>query len=177
MAAVTRPAHRPARAPVPPLPPFEALDDTHHRLLLALGAMEGWVDALARDGLTPSVRAEARRLGDFFAGEAAAHHLAEEEKVFPLLALRGDPVMDQHLARLRQDHGWIEEDWRWLAPQVEAVAEGYTWYDIDSLRDALQVFAALCADHVALEESLIYPAAREAVQQSRREARERRAAG
>jgi len=66
----------------------------------------------------------------------------------------------QAVLRLQQDHGWLEEDWMELSPHVQAVAQGYSGYDIDVLREGATVFAALVRDHVALEESLIYPEAR-----------------
>ena len=69
-----------------------------------------------------------------------------------------------HVKRLQQDHGWIEEDWRELAPQIEAISAGYNWYDLPMLRAALPVFTALYQEHIALEESLIYPAARRQAQ-------------
>ena len=62
--------------------------------------------------------------------------------------------------RLQQDHGWLEEDWLTLEPQLSAIAAGYSWYDIDMLRLALPVFTELYQDHIDLEESLIYPEAR-----------------
>ena len=65
----------------------------------------------------------------------------------------------QHVHRLQQDHGRIEEDWRELAPQVEAIAAGYDWYDPAMLQAAVPVFAELCREHIALEECVVYPAA------------------
>ena len=56
--------------------------------------------------------------------------------------------------------GWLEEDWLELSPQLQAVAEGYSWYELDTLRQAVEVFAGLYQEHIALEESLIYPEAR-----------------
>jgi hemerythrin-like domain-containing protein len=59
------------------------------------------------------------------------------------------------------------------AQSLQAVAQGYSWYDIDSLRHAVAVFTTLYHDHIALEESLIYPEAKahmaaEAVSQAQR---------
>jgi hemerythrin-like domain-containing protein len=62
--------------------------------------------------------------------------------------------------RLQQDHGWLEEDWLELAPQLEAVANGYNWYDLAMLQHALPIFTELYREHIALEESLIYPEAK-----------------
>lgn len=47
-----------------------------------------------------------------------------------------------------------------LAPQFESIAAGYNWFNLDQLRLAVPVFQALYQDHIALEESLIYPEAR-----------------
>ncbi|MCK7494943.1 MAG: hypothetical protein MZW92_30430 [Comamonadaceae bacterium] len=62
-------------------------------------------------------------------------------------------------ARLQQDHGWLEEDWLELAPQIEAIAEGYSLVRpgrrcASALRG---LHRAVPSEHIALEESLIYP--------------------
>ena len=38
--------------------------------------------------------------------------------------------------------------------------QGYNWYDLAMLRLALPVFTALYKEHIALEESMVYPEAR-----------------
>jgi hemerythrin-like domain-containing protein len=62
--------------------------------------------------------------------------------------------------RLQQDHGWLEEDWLELQPQLRAVVEGYAWYDLEFLRAAVPVFTELYRDHIALEENIVYPESR-----------------
>jgi len=42
------------------------------------------------------------------------------------------------------------------------VAEGYNGYELPLLQAALPVFEALLLDHMALEERVVYPAARRA---------------
>jgi hypothetical protein len=64
---------------------------------------------------------------------------------------------------LQQDHHWLEEDWMELSPQVDAIACGQSWYDIDALRECVEVFNALSLEHIALEEALIYPHGRELI--------------
>ena len=64
------------------------------------------------------------------------------------------------MLRLKQDHGWMEQDWRELEPQLRGVADGQVGLDLDKLREDTRVFTALSHDHMALEESLIYPQAR-----------------
>lgn len=154
-----RPA-RPARPPAPPMPALDALDRTHHRMIETLADLGRMVDALERDGVNPETRESARAICAFFSEHARAHHAAEEAQVFPPLLRDGDAELVQHIERLQQDHGWLEEDWIELEPQLQAVAEGYSWYDLDELRHGVQVFSALYSEHIALEESLIYPLAR-----------------
>ena len=70
------------------------------------------------------------------------------------------PTLVQHVRRLQQDHGWIEEDWLELRPQLQAVVDGINGYDLAFLRAAVPVFTELYRDHIALEESVVYPESR-----------------
>ncbi len=151
---------RPTRAPAPPLPEFETLDRTHREALQMLQAFDELLAHLHDNGPDETARASAQRIMDFFTGPARTHHAEEDKHVFPLLLVSTDVELVQHVRRLQQDHGWLEEDWRELSPQVEAIAKGYNWYDLAMLRLALPVFTALYHEHIALEESLVYPEAR-----------------
>ena len=153
-------AARPKRSPAPGLPPLEALDQTHREMMQVLGQLRELVVRLDDVGIDPAARAEAKRICAFFSGTARQHHADEETLVFPALVRTGDAALVQHVLRLQQDHGWLEEDWLELAPQLQAVAEGYSWYELDTLRAGVEVFVALYNDHIALEESLIYPEAK-----------------
>lgn len=144
----------------PSLPALDALDAEHRDVLVTLADLASLIERLDREGVTPATRAAARKVCQFFKLHAREHHAAEERLVFPGLLRSADKELVQHIVRLQQDHGWLEEDWLEIEPQLEAVANGYTWYDIDTLRHALPVFEQLYRDHIALEESLIYPAAR-----------------
>jgi len=151
---------RAARPPVPALPPLDALDRTHHDMIGVLADLSQLVDQLEALGTEPAVRRSAKAICQFFDTHARAHHAAEEASVFPALVRKGDKALIQHVLRLQQDHGWLEEDWLELEPQLQAVAQGYSWYEIESLRHGVAVFTALYNEHIALEESLIYPEAR-----------------
>ncbi|MDP2005491.1 MAG: hemerythrin domain-containing protein, partial [Rubrivivax sp.] len=124
--------------------------DSFHRLLAQLEST----------GLDEEARRSAREILAFFNGPGRHHHEDEEKHVFPGLLAQGEPDLVKHVQRLMQDHGWLEEDWRELAPQIEAIADGYNWYDMGMLTAALPVFTALYLDHIALEESLVYPEAK-----------------
>lgn len=158
-----RPA-RPARPAVRPSPDFESLDQTHREAMKMLLEIERLLVHVGEDGPDETARASANAIIVFFAGPARAHHLQEEEEVFPDLLDRGDAELVQHVLRLRQDHGWLEEDWLELAPQIEAIARGYNWYDVELLQHALPMFVALYHEHIALEESVVYPMAKRLLQ-------------
>lgn len=153
-------AARPARPDVPKLPSFESLDKTHREVMLTLAEMARLFVYLEAKGLDDGARQLARQICAFFDGTARSHHAAEEQMVFPSLLSSGDPELVAHVLRLQQDHGWLEEDWIELGPQLRAVAEGYNWYDLDILRHAIPVFTELYRDHIALEETVVYPASR-----------------
>jgi hemerythrin-like domain-containing protein len=158
-ALASRPS-RPARAPAPPLPAYDALDRTHRRVMELLAQFDRLLDHLDRHGPDAQARALALEIHEFFSHHAQQHHADEERLVFPGLLASGDAALVQHVQRLQQDHGWLEEDWLELAPPIEAVSRGDNWYDLAMLRAALAVFRALYEEHIGLEESLIYPEAR-----------------
>jgi hemerythrin-like domain-containing protein len=151
---------RPARAAVPVPPDFEMLDATHREVMATLLRLQQWIDQLDADGISAANRATADEICRFFDGSARAHHAAEETHVFPDLLGSGDAKLVQHVRRLQQDHGWLEEDWLELQPQLRAVVEGYNWYDPEFLRAAVPVFTELYRDHIALEENIVYPESR-----------------
>ena len=139
---------------------FVALDACHIRLLAAAGALEELVATVDRDGDTPAVRVSAAAIADFYATTARQHHEDEERHVFPALLAGTDADLVQAVLQLQQDHGWLAEDWMELEPHVQAIAAGCGSYDIGTLRQGIEILAALQRDHIALEESLVYPEAR-----------------
>ncbi len=151
---------RPLRDSAPALPPLEALDRTHQEMLALLEQLEALPDQLESEGESTAVCNSARRISDFFAQVAQRHHQDEEVLVFPALLASGDDALVRQVHRLQQDHGWLEEDWLELAPQLGALASGYGGVDPALLRHVAGVFVTLYREHIALEESMIYPAAR-----------------
>ena len=139
---------------------FRALDDCHQEIARHLERLARLMDHLDAEGVDERARAEADAIERFFSTTSQRHHLDEETKVFPQLLASTDVDLVATVRMLQQDHGWIEEDWLAIAPQLRAIAAGYNWYDPAELRHALQVFLELCREHIALEESLIYPEAK-----------------
>ncbi len=140
--------------------PFDVLDACHQQMATALVQLGELVTHVQDQGVDSSARTLARDLFQFFTHTAREHHRDEELHIFPALIRSGDDELVRTTLRLQQDHGWIEEDWLELAPQIESIAAGYNWHNIDQLLHAVPVFQALYQDHMALEESLIYPEAR-----------------
>ncbi len=152
-------ASRPDRPAPPALPPMERLEQTHQQILLMLRSLEVLMNHIEAEGVGQAARAQARTICDFVARTARQHHLDEECKVFPLLLRKADDGLARHVRRLQQDHAWLEEDWLELGPSLEAIAEGIGGVDLHSLRAGMATYIALHRDHIALEESLIYPEA------------------
>ena len=137
--------------------PFEMLAACHDRVrrsLVLLQRLIEHIDATGHDAQSRSAAADVLRYFDLAAPQ---HHLDEEEKVFPPLLVGGDAELVAAVRRLQQDHGWIEEDWLELAPQLRAIASGNSWVDPAEFQHDVEVFLDLCRGHIALEETLIYP--------------------
>ena len=151
---------------------FEPLDDCHRETLRMLAELATLVARIETVGVDTQARDMARSADRHFREDLRQHHLDEETRVFPALASCGNAETQQAIARLKQDHAWLRADWRVLSPLIQAVATGLSWVDPDALRDGVEVFCTLARDHIALEESLIYPQARiRMLEASRREMR------
>ncbi len=139
---------------------FKALDACHRQMqkhLTEMAALLTWLRAGDND---PALRQQAGEIEAFFSSTARAHHAEEEQKVFPGLLLSDNAELVQAVRTLQQDHNWIELNWLELAPMLRALAQGEDWVEPTELEHALEVFVTLCNDHIALEESLIYPEAK-----------------
>lgn len=139
---------------------FEVLDECHRQTLKALDQLDALVARLTDGGPDEAARGLAEQIIEHFSFASRLHHEDEERHVFPRLVVGGDPATVQAVLRLQQDHNWIEEDWMELSAHLEAVASGRSWCDLELLREGADIFSALLHDHIALEESFIYPQAR-----------------
>ncbi len=146
--------------PTGAIAPFEVLDECHRQIMAGLDRMDELLVHLDRQGIDGRARELARDIFMFFNQTARLHHQDEEQHIFPALLVSSDDELVRQVLRLQQDHCWIEEDWRELAPQFEAIAAGYNWYNPEQLALAIPTFKALYHDHIALEESMVYPEAR-----------------
>lgn len=163
---------KPATTPLSPPPPsddgFDALDVCHRQILFTLGKLRALVTHLADAGADAQAQELAQEILHFFDTTVRRHHEDEERHVFPPLIDAGDPETVQAVLRLSQDHNWLEEDWMELQPQLAAIAAGQAWCNVELLHEGAEVFSALLHDHIALEESVIYPQARARLQERAR---------
>ncbi|MDO8274965.1 MAG: hemerythrin domain-containing protein [Serpentinimonas sp.] len=143
---------------------FDFLDDSHRQLQRHLVLLRAVVEACQAGHLDAAGRKQAHQVLDFFNGEARQHHLDEENHIFPVLAASSDEALAAAARRLRQDHGWLEENWLHIEPAVAAIGAGNQWFDSAELQHALEVLEALYLDHLLLEESLAYPEAQKRLQ-------------
>ena len=140
---------------------FTVLDACHRQTLVTLEMLDELMKRLQDGEPDVPTRAMAKEIAHFFSNTARQHHEDEERHIFPAMLASTDPEIVQTVQRLQQDHRWLEEDWIELGPQIDAVAGGQSWVDLDIMREWVEVFSALSHDHVELEESCIYPQARE----------------
>jgi len=142
------------------LPMLDRLDATHDQMRYWLGELQTLVNHMEDRGWDTWARDHARSVIDFFSHTARQHHVDVDRQIFPLVSGRGDASIDISIDRLRQDQGWLEENWREVLAQLQPVAEGFGGYDVDMLRHAADVYAALLLEHLALEQGSVFPAAR-----------------
>lgn len=141
--------------------PFELLQACHDRVrrsLALLGRIIDHIDAHGHDGASRAAVADVLR---YFDVAAPLHHEDEERHVFPALAGCADPQVVQAVQCLQRDHEAMAV--RWARARVVLSA----WRDdaqpdlIDSAtRAVLAEFSRGYDEHIATEESLVYPAAR-----------------
>ena len=156
------------------LPMLDRFDATHDQMRYWLGELQTLVNHMEDRGWDTWARDHARSVIDFFSHTARQHHADVDRQIFPLVAGRGDPSIDTSVDRLRQDQGWLEENWREVLAQLQPVAEGFGGYDVDMLRHAADVYAALLLEHLALEQGSVFPAARASADSQRKASEVRR---
>ncbi|WP_342619335.1 hemerythrin domain-containing protein [Rhodoferax sp. GW822-FHT02A01] len=142
---------------VAPLQPFEALDACHLQIQRTLQDLTRLARRLETGGVNEMDRKLAGDIESFFSNTSREHHAEEEAHVFPQILASGSAKLSAAVKSLQQDHGFIEENWIELAPQLRAIAEGNDWVHAEEFQHNVSTFLELLNGHIALEESLIYP--------------------
>lgn len=139
---------------------FKALDACHQQIQAELAELADLLERLDDSADSAHCRQKAKTIEAFFSSTSREHHAEEDKNVFPALLTSDNAELVQAVRTLQQDHGWIEQNWLELAPMLRAIAQGEDWVDMAEMRNAIEVFLALMHDHIVLEETLIYPEAK-----------------
>lgn len=139
---------------------FEVLDACHQQILQHLTLLTELAQYIEAQGVDARAQQQAGAVEAFFSGTSRQHHLDEEKTVFPPLLVGANAELVALVRVLQQDHGWIEENWLELAPQLRAMASGNAWVDAAEFQHNAEVFLTLCRSHIELEEKMIYPEAK-----------------
>ena len=140
--------------------PFEMLRACHERVQRTLSLQERLCRYLLDTGCDASAMAAARDVLRYFDIAAPLHHEDEEKHVFPLLQGSSDAALRDAVARLHGEHQAMAARWQEARAALEALAEGRITAFSDVQQAALAAFAAGYAEHIRIEETLVYPAAR-----------------
>ena len=109
------------------LPVLDRLDATHEQMRYWLGELQTLVNHMEDRGWDTWARDHARSVIDFFSHTARQHHLDVDRQIFPLITGRGDASLETSVDRLRQDQGWLEENWREVLAQLQPDFAPATW--------------------------------------------------
>jgi len=135
------------------------LDAYHAQVRGHLDRLAALASRVGNGQLDAETSAEACAVEAFFSGSMQEHHRVEEAGVFPFLLASDDAELVDVVRTLQQDHGWMEQNWIELAPQLRAIAQGNGWIDPAEFMHGADVFLELSYGHSALEEAVVYPRA------------------
>jgi hemerythrin-like domain-containing protein len=143
--------------------PTGLLSDCHRRVEMFLGML-----GAAANKLEEGSNDETRRLLEsalhYFAHAAPKHTADEEESLFPRMRRLSKPEITsalETLASLEEEHRWAEP----LHAEVEQVGKKYLTGatlspdEVAGFRQSVARLAAMYANHIRVEENLVFPLA------------------
>lgn len=145
--------------------PFGMLDACHERVERMLELLGKLRAHLLDKGCDADAQQAARDVIRYFDIAGPAHHADEEKHVFPLLLAAGRLVAE--VQRLQRDHVEFEAAWSRVRPALVRVVDG-AWVGMSMHEEAaLSSFATIYQRHMPLEENLVFPAARDLMDEER----------
>lgn len=136
----------------------------HDRVRRMLNLQVKLQQHLLDKGCDEPARQAARDVMRYFDIAAPLHHQDEELHVFPPLLAGPEAALRALVQRLMQDHRQMEHAWAEARRTLVTIAESAEpgWMPLTPAQaDALDQFAALYQQHLADEDSVVYPAARD----------------
>ena len=146
--------------------PFEMLDACHDRVRRTLELMGKLQNHLQTQGCDDSARQAARDVQRYFDIAAQLHHQDEELHIFPALRerLAEDAPLLALVQRLEQDHRDMDAQWSTVVRgSLQALSDGSSSTFSPEQEYALNAFRERYKQHLALEDEVAYPAARQVV--------------
>jgi iron-sulfur cluster repair protein YtfE (RIC family) len=139
--------------------PFAMLEACHERVQRTLALLARLRVHVREQGADENARQAARDVLRYFDMAAPLHHEDEELHVFPLLLAHGAPEVVRAVRQLQQDHLAMAASWAAARTPLQALADATCAAFSAEDEVALKRFADRYADHIAMEEGLVYPAA------------------
>jgi len=143
--------------------PTGLLSDCHRRVEMFLGTLEAVANVIARPATEETRRALESALR-YFAQAAPKHTADEEESLFPRLRQIHHPEIEAAFSKLDQ----LEDEHRWAAPlhtEVDRLGARYlltgnlSSAEVADFRRAVASLASMYKQHIAVEDSLVFPLA------------------
>ena len=145
--------------------PTGLLSDCHRRIEMFLGSLQRVAQVIDRP-LTDEARAALDSALRYFRESAPKHTADEEESLFPRLRRLQDPELEKALATLdalEADHSKANT----LHAAVDALGtqclnERYlSATETDQFRQAVSDLASIYAEHIRVEDTVVFPAAKQ----------------
>ena len=144
--------------------PYEMLAACHERVQRSLDLLARLLDYVEQHGHDAQTRSAANDVLRYFDLAAPLHHADEETHVFPLLLAQDDAALRASVQQLQAEHATLGELWAQIRqPLLRWRESGATDRPDAALRAAAERWRALYAGHIRNEESLVFPAARAAM--------------
>jgi hemerythrin-like domain-containing protein len=146
--------------------PFEMLCACHERVTSMLDLLSRLRLHLIQKGWDEPASRAAADVMRYFDLAAPEHHLDEELHVFPAVLALQNGHMDAVINRLQQEHIEMEKRWAGARKALLRVIDSdqHRWTLFQASENAiLDSFFAVYQDHILDEESVIYPAAMQAL--------------
>jgi hemerythrin-like domain-containing protein len=144
--------------------PFDMLEACHERVRRMLTLLTRLEQHLHQHGCDHQARQAAVDVMRYFDQAAPLHHQDEELHVFPLLLESADPSLHAVVQTLLEQHKSMEQIWARLRSVLQDLSrceDGQSFTGLPA--GEVQAFSELYAQHIRLEEHIVYPKARAAL--------------
>ncbi|MBP7454156.1 MAG: hemerythrin domain-containing protein [Ottowia sp.] len=141
--------------------PFEMLQACHERVQRSLDLLQRLIAHVDQNGCDADARSAAADVQRYFDVAGPHHHEDEERHVFPLLADDPSARLRQTVVLLENDHLLMNAIWQRLRPALQrwqGDADNGPMTELE--RTFASDFTQAYQRHIALEEGVLYPAAR-----------------